>query len=56
MDEFVLLEIIETELTKVVHSLRSKQLAGLDDISPYFLKKCVPYTLRPLVEFVSCFN
>jgi hypothetical protein len=28
-------------------------LAGLADISPHLLKKCVPYILKPLLELVS---
>jgi hypothetical protein len=34
-DTFVLLEITEPKLTKVVHKLKRIKLAGLDDISPY---------------------
>jgi hypothetical protein len=38
-NKFVLLEITETKLTKVVHSLKSQKVAGLDDTSPHLLKK-----------------
>jgi hypothetical protein len=48
-----LLEIRDTELTKAFHSLKSNKSAGLDDISPYLLKKCVPYMLKPLLELVN---
>jgi hypothetical protein len=27
--------------------------AGLDDLSPYFLKKCVPCMLKPLLELLT---
>jgi hypothetical protein len=50
---FVLLEITEAELTKVVHSVRCKESAGLDVISPYLLKKCMPYMLKPFLELVN---
>jgi hypothetical protein len=42
-----------TELTKVGHSTQNKLLAQLGYISPYLLKKCVPYVLQPLLELVS---
>jgi hypothetical protein len=38
-DSFVLLEITETELIKIIQSMKNKKSAGLDDISPYLLKK-----------------
>jgi hypothetical protein len=28
-------------------------MAGLDDISPYSLKKCVPYMFKQLLELVN---
>jgi hypothetical protein len=42
-------------LTKVVHSWKSKKLAGPDDILPYVcvLKKFVPYMLKPLLELIN---
>jgi hypothetical protein len=40
-------------LNKVIYSLKSEKLAGLDDISPYLLKKHVPYTLMTLFELVN---
>jgi hypothetical protein len=38
-DSLVLLEITETELIKIIQSMKNKKSAGLDDISPYLLKK-----------------
>jgi hypothetical protein len=45
-----LLEITETELIKIIQSLRNKKSAGLDDITPYLLKKCIPHIIKPLLE------
>jgi hypothetical protein len=33
--------------------VNNKKSAGLDNISPYLLKKCVPYMLKLLLELVS---
>jgi hypothetical protein len=30
--------------------LKNKKLTGLDDVSPYLRKKCVPYVLKPVLE------
>lgn len=51
-DSVVLFEITKTQLTKSAQSL-NKKLAGLDDISLYLLKKCVPYMLKPSPELVD---
>jgi hypothetical protein len=45
-DSFVLLEITETEL-------KNTKSAGLDDISTYLLKKCIPHIIKPLLELVN---
>jgi hypothetical protein len=45
--------ITETELTEVVHSLKSNKSVRLADISSCLLKKCMPYMLKPLSELVS---
>jgi uncharacterized membrane protein YukC len=37
-DSFVLLEITETELIKIIRSMKNKKSAELDDISTYLLK------------------
>jgi hypothetical protein len=37
-DSFVLLEITDTELIKIIQSMKNKKSAGLDDISTYLLK------------------
>jgi ribosomal protein S16 len=49
----VLLEITETELIKVIHSMKNKKSAGLDDISPYLPKKRIPYIIKLLAELVN---
>jgi hypothetical protein len=33
--------------------MKNKKSAGLDDISPYLLKKCVPHIIEPLIELVN---
>jgi hypothetical protein len=33
--------------------MKNKKSAGLDDISPYLLKKCVPHIIKPLLELVN---
>jgi hypothetical protein len=38
-DSFILLEITETELIKIIQSMKKKKSAGLDEISTYLLKK-----------------
>jgi ornithine carbamoyltransferase len=38
-DLFVVLETTEAELTKVIQGMKNKKSAGLDDISPFLLKK-----------------
>jgi hypothetical protein len=52
-DSLVLLEITETELIKIILSMKNKKSAGLDGISPYLLKKCVPHIIKPLLELVN---
>ncbi|PNF31582.1 hypothetical protein B7P43_G00791 [Cryptotermes secundus] len=52
-DSFVLLEITEADLIKIIHSMANKKSAGLDDISPYLLKSCIPYIAKPLLELVN---
>jgi hypothetical protein len=52
-DSFVLLEITEAYLIKIIHSMTNKMSAGLDDISLYLLKKCTPYITEPLLELVN---
>jgi hypothetical protein len=42
-----------TELTKIVLSLKSKKLAGLNGTSPCLLKKCVPYMLQTILQLVN---
>jgi hypothetical protein len=51
-DSFVLLETTEAELPKVIQDTKNKKLAGLD-ISPFLLKKCSPYLIKPLLELVN---
>jgi hypothetical protein len=50
---FVLLETTEAELTKVIHGMKNKKSAGLDDTSSFLLKKCSPYLIIPLLELVN---
>jgi hypothetical protein len=52
-DPSVLLEITETELIKIIQRLKNKKSAGLDDISTYLLKKCIPHIIKPLLELVN---
>jgi hypothetical protein len=52
-DSLVLLEITETELIKIIQSMKYKKSAELDDISPYLLKKCVPHIIKLLLELVN---
>jgi hypothetical protein len=52
-DSLVLLEITGTELIKLIQSMKNKKSAGLDDISPYLLKKSVPHIIKPLLELVN---
>jgi hypothetical protein len=33
--------------------MKNKKSAGLDDISPYLLKKCIPHIIKPLLELVN---
>jgi hypothetical protein len=33
--------------------MKSKKSTGLDDISPYLLKKCTPYIIKPFIELVN---
>jgi hypothetical protein len=33
--------------------MKNKKSAGLDDISPYLLKKCTPHIIKPLLELVN---
>jgi hypothetical protein len=33
--------------------MKSEKSAGLDDISPYLLKKCVPHIIKLLLELVN---
>jgi hypothetical protein len=33
--------------------MKNKKLAGLDDISPYLLKKYAPHMIKPLSELVN---
>jgi hypothetical protein len=44
----------QTESTKGIHSSKNKK-SGLD-ISPYLLKICVPYIIKPPLELVSASN
>jgi hypothetical protein len=43
-DLLVLLYITEIELFKVIQGMKNRKLAGLDDVSPYLLKKNVHLT------------
>jgi hypothetical protein len=33
--------------------MKNKKSAGLDDITPYLLKICIPYMIKPLLELVN---
>jgi hypothetical protein len=52
-DSFALLEITESEVIKVIQSMKNKKSSGLDDTLPYLFKKCTPYMLKPLLELVN---
>jgi hypothetical protein len=52
-DSFVLLEITEMELIKIIQSMKNNKSAGLDDISPYLLAKCIPHIIKPLLQLVN---
>jgi hypothetical protein len=52
-DSFVLLEITQTELIKIIQSMKNKKSAGLDDISTCLLNKCIPHIIKPLLELVN---
>jgi hypothetical protein len=52
-DSLFLLEITETELIKIIQSMKNKKSAGLGEISPYVQKKCVPHIIKPLLELVN---
>jgi hypothetical protein len=53
---FILLEIMETELIKIIQSLKNKKSAGLDDISTYLLKKMYTSHNKAAVRTGKCFN
>jgi hypothetical protein len=36
-----------------MQGMKNKKSAGLDDISPYLLKKCTPHMIKPLLELVN---
>ena len=46
-DWLVLVEITESDLSKVMQSMNNNKSAGLDDISPYILKVCLPHNNTP---------
>jgi exonuclease III len=52
-DSFVLMETTEAGLIKIIGSMASKKSAGLDDISPYLLKKCIPFIVTPLLNLIN---
>jgi hypothetical protein len=33
--------------------MKNKKSAGLDDISPYLLKKFIPHIIKPLLELIN---
>jgi hypothetical protein len=55
-DSLVLLEIIETELIKVIHSMKNKKSAGLDDISPLSSKKMYTLYNKATHRIGQCIN
>jgi retron-type reverse transcriptase len=40
-------------LIKVIQGMKNKKSTGLDDISPYLLKKCTPHIIKLLLELVN---
>jgi hypothetical protein len=55
-DEFAPLEITESELIKVIHGMKNKKSAGLDDISPYLLKKNFAIHVTTSIRISRCLN
>jgi hypothetical protein len=33
--------------------MKNKKSAGLDDISPYLLTKCIPHIIKQLLELIN---
>lgn len=52
-DSLVLLEITETELIKLIQSINNNKSAGLHDILPFLLNKCVLHMIKSIVELVN---
>jgi hypothetical protein len=52
-DSLVLLEITEMELIEIIQRMKNKKSAGLDDISLYQLKTCIPHIIKSLLEVVN---
>jgi hypothetical protein len=53
-DSSALLEITEMELIKLIQSMKNKKSAGLDDISPYLLKKMYTSHNKAAVRTGKC--
>jgi hypothetical protein len=55
-DSLVLSEITETELIKIIQSMKNKKSAGLENISPYLPKKMCTSHNKAAVRTGQCIN
>jgi hypothetical protein len=52
-DSFYLPEVTEENLLRIIGSLKSKKSTGIDGISPFLLKRCASFIIKPLLEIIN---
>jgi hypothetical protein len=52
-DSFYLPEVTEEVLLRIIGSLKSKKLTGIDGTTPFLLKRCASFITKPLLKIIN---